>query len=69
MGSVLIFYLMFHTFVGGYHFELDGGRVRWFHRDEKGMEIFSMTTNVVTLSRVWMHYTVTYDGYKGLAKV
>ena len=30
--------------LGQYHFEIVGGAVRWFHRDENGTEIFSVIT-------------------------
>jgi len=58
-----------NNYIGGYHFEIDDGKVRWFHRDENDATVFTMTTNTVALSRVWMHFAVTYDAYKGVALV
>ena len=55
--------------LGGYHFELDGGKVRWFHRDEVERTIFSLITEPVVEPQVWMHFTATYDAYKSIAKV
>ena len=55
--------------LGGYHFEIDDSKVRWFHRDESDKTVFSMMTSPVTLPRVWMHYTVTYNAYQQVAKV
>lgn len=54
---------------GGYHLEINNGAVRWFHRDEQDRTVFSMTTGVVAIPNVWMHYTVIYDAIKGIAKV
>lgn len=34
--------------LGQYHFEVVGGAVRWFHRDENGTQIFSVITGMRT---------------------
>ena len=31
---------------GQYHFEVQDGSVRWFHRNESGVEIFSVETGI-----------------------
>ena len=35
--------------LGQYHFEIVGGAVRWFHRDENGTQIFSVITGMFQL--------------------
>lgn len=57
------------NFIGGYHFELDNGKVRWFHRDEREKTVFSLITPQIVEPKVWMHIAATYDAYKSLAMV
>lgn len=58
-----------NSYIGGYHLEINGGAVRWFHRDEHSRTIYSMLTGPVAIPRVWMHYTVIYDAVRGFARV
>ena len=55
--------------IGGYHFEIDDGKVRWFHRDESEKTVFSLISQPVVEPKVWMHFAATYDAYKSSAKV
>ena len=54
---------------GQYHLETDGGAVRWFHRNEKGVIVFNVTTEDVIISHVWTHVAGTYDSKIGQADV
>ena len=54
---------------GQYHLEVNSGRVRWFHRNESGKNIFSVTPNSLIKVGNWTHLAVTYDGVLGMAKV
>ena len=54
---------------GQYHLEIVGGRVRWFHRNEREKDIFSVETNPLIEIGNWMHLAVTYDGVFGMARV
>uniref|UniRef100_A0A7M5X7V4 Uncharacterized protein n=1 Tax=Clytia hemisphaerica TaxID=252671 RepID=A0A7M5X7V4_9CNID len=52
--------------LGLYHFEVVGGDVRWFHRNETGGEVFSaITGEKVIKPHVWNHLAVTYDSNTG----
>ena len=55
---------------GQYHFEIDNGRVRWFHRNEQGKTVFSAVTddNVVQENN-WVLITGTYSYKKNRARV
>ena len=63
------FLMIISVCVGGYHFELDNGKVRWFHRNEYEKTVFSLITTPVVEMRVWMHFAATYDAYNSVAKV
>ena len=54
---------------GQYHLEINYGRVRWFHRNERGKVIFSVQANPSIEIGNWMHLAVTYDGVFGMARV
>ena len=54
---------------GQYHLEVDNGRVRWFHRNERHVTIFSVLTRPLIETGNWMHLAVTYDGVLGMARV
>lgn len=57
-------------FIGGYHFEIDDGSIRWFHRDNQSKVIFSAFTDpVITVPDEWRHIIVTYDSNTSTAKV
>lgn len=47
---------------GHYILEIIGGRVRWFHRNERKVTIFSVTTKPLIKIEEWTHLAVTYDG-------
>lgn len=46
------------------------GRIRWFHRNEKGETVFSAESspNVIVPNK-WIELAVTYDGASGVAKI
>ena len=54
---------------GHYHLEIINGSVRWFHRNEREVTIFSVLTKSLIEIGIWMHLAVTYDGVLGLARV
>ena len=54
---------------GGYHFEIDDGRVRWFHRSRLRDPVFSVLTEEIIPSDVWSHIVGTYNATTGEAKV
>ena len=55
--------------VGGYHFEVDDGRVRWFHRGHQENPVFSVITSDVIRPNTWYHVVGTYSSHRGDAKV
>lgn len=55
--------------IGGYHFEIDDGRVRWFHRNHEEQPVFSVVTNDVISPNTWYHLVGTYSSKDGTAKV
>ncbi|XP_065055664.1 uncharacterized protein LOC135684164 isoform X6 [Rhopilema esculentum] len=56
--------------LGQYHFEIVGGAVRWFHRDENGTQIFSAITEPNFVSpREWNHLVASYDSQTGETKI
>lgn len=57
-----------HT-MGQYHLEVNNGSVRWFHRNEKGIVIFNVQTQVIVPPNIWTHVTSTYDATSGYAQV
>ena len=54
---------------GHYHLEIRNGSVRWFHRNEREVTIFSVLTKPLIKIGNWMHLAVTYDGVSGVARV
>ena len=54
---------------GQYHLEIDNARVRWFHRNEKHITIFSILSDPVLVEGNWTHITGTYNGFKREAQV
>ena len=54
---------------GQYHLEVNNGSVRWFHRNELSVTIFSVVTKPLIETGKWVHLAVTYDGAIKTAKV
>ena len=54
---------------GQYHLEVNNGSVRWFHRNELSVPIFSVVTKPLIETGKWVHLAVTYDGVIKTAKV
>ena len=54
---------------GQYHFEVERGCVRWFHRNEYATEVFSVRTPPLLQPNQWYHVVGTYDSRTHLAKV
>lgn len=54
---------------GQYHLEIDNGRIRWFHRNERRVTIFSVLTEPLITEGNWTHVTGTYSGLQREAKV
>lgn len=55
---------------GQYHFEVDNGRVRWFHRNEDGVTVFSVVTDQIAVHEGnWTQITGTYSMDKNRARV
>lgn len=54
---------------GQYHFEIDNGKVRWFHRDEQHRTVFSVLTQPVIKEGVWTQIAATYNANKERARV
>lgn len=55
---------------GQYHLEVIDGKVRWFHRNEKGETVFAAETpNAVIPSNEWVELAVSYSAEKGSAKI
>ena len=55
--------------LGGYHFEVDDGRVRWFHRNPLQNPVFSVVTDDIIEPDKWYHIAATYDVAEGVARV
>ncbi|XP_065644696.1 uncharacterized protein LOC100203833 isoform X41 [Hydra vulgaris] len=52
--------------LGQFHFEIVGGDVRWFHRNETESEIFNLITEQKLIkSHEWNHIAATYDSKTG----
>ena len=46
------------------------GNLRWFHRDEKGSTVFSVTTDrSVIQPDTWVEIVAMYDSYRGRAVI
>ena len=54
---------------GQYHFEIENGKVRWFHRNENHDTIFSLVTRPTIREGVWTQITATYSASKQRARV
>jgi len=55
---------------GQYHLEIIDGKVRWFHRNEKGETVFAaLTSKAVIDANKWIELAVSYDGSKGSASI
>lgn len=54
---------------GQYHFEIENGKVRWFHRNENHDTIFSLLTRPAIREGVWTQITATYSANKQRARV
>eukprot|EP00794_Sanderia_malayensis_P011221 gene11221-12400_t len=56
--------------LGQYHFEIVGGAVRWFHRNENATQIFSAITEPNLINpKEWTHIVASYDSTTGEAKI
>lgn len=53
---------------GQFHFEVNDGVARWFHRDEKQKVVFETMAHTVAKGR-WVHVAGTYDSKTKQAKV
>lgn len=50
--------------------EIIDGKIRWFHRNEKGETVFSAeSTNDVIKARKWHEVAVTYSADEGVSKI
>jgi hypothetical protein len=57
-------------FTGGFHFEVDDGKLRWFHRNQDDRAVFDVTTSdSVVRPNTWHHVMGTYDSTAAQAKV
>ena len=55
---------------GQYHFEIDNGRLRWFHRDENRDTVFSVVTDEVAVREGnWNLIVGSYSMDKNRARV
>ena len=54
---------------GQYHFEIENGKVRWFHRNENHDTIFSLLTRPAVREGVWTQIAATYSAKKQRARV
>ncbi|KAK2563931.1 EGF-like repeat and discoidin I-like domain-containing protein 3 [Acropora cervicornis] len=55
--------------MGGYHFEIDDGKVRWFHRNRNQIPVFSAITDDIVRPDVWTHLIGSYNSTTLDAKV
>ena len=63
-------FMRFQYISGGFHFEVDDGKVRWFHRNNDDRTVFDITTSdQVVQPNTWHHIMGTYDSVAGQAKV
>lgn len=77
VGTSLGFHSVFSTaqvmnigqIMGGYHFEVDDGKVRWFHRNRFQNPVFSVITDNIVKPDVWTHLIGSYNSTSGEAKV
>ncbi|XP_057312398.1 uncharacterized protein LOC130653922 [Hydractinia symbiolongicarpus] len=55
---------------GQYHLEVIDGKVRWFHRNEKGETVFAAeTSKVVIEANTWYELAVSYNSTSGSANI
>lgn len=54
---------------GQYHLEVDNNRLRWFHRNEQHVTIFSVLSGIVINPQNWTHIAGTYNAGKRIAMV
>ena len=54
---------------GQYHVEIENGKIRWFHRNEKHTVVFSIMSQPLVSEGLWHHIAGTYDAQKSIAKV
>ena len=54
---------------GQYHVEIENGKIRWFHRNEKHVVVFSIMSQPLVSEGIWHHIAGTYDAQKSIAKV
>ena len=67
--QVIFFFLFFFNTTGGYHFEIDDGKVRWFHRNRNQIPVFSAITDDIVRPDVWTHFIGSYNSTTLDAKV
>lgn len=63
-----LIFLAIHS-IGGYHFEIDDGKVRWFHRNRFQTPVFSVITDDIIKPDVWTHLIGSYNSTTQEAKV
>jgi len=54
---------------GQYHVEIENGKIRWFHRNEKHTVVFSIMSQPLVSEGLWHHIAGTYDAQKSIAKL
>ena len=54
---------------GQYHFEVDRGALRWFHRNELNQNVFNVSSPLMIPAHVWTHCAATYSSISGKAAV
>ena len=53
-----------------YQLQIDDGKIRWFHRNEKGLTIFSiMTPKPAIEAKTWAELAVVFEGKTGTAQI
>ena len=63
-------YPLFALSTGQYHLEVIEGKLRWFHRNEKGETVFAAeTSKSVIEANTWIELAVTYNSSKGVAAI
>lgn len=54
---------------GQYHFEVDRGRLRWYHRNEAGESTFNVSSPLMIPAHSWTHCAATYNSGNGESRV
>ena len=54
---------------GQYHFEVDRGRLRWYHRNEADQGLFNISSPLMIPAHAWTHCTATYSSLTGKASI